>query len=394
MSNNQVVFGSFEGLFYTNQKVVLSESDKIKSDFDSHINVYEGQIKDSVFLDAYRPEEYKNYDSILLSNASNIEVEAGKGADFEGKQKFEFNQVVLVNPKVLNSWEMNGKTYGKIKSDFLGVTHEKSESPFSGPDKSTKRDPKNPNPDNSRPENSPNKGAGSGNDKTGNSSSKNSSTGNSNGSNGNPGSTSNPPFFGKEAMKNSFSKMKGCLSTIWRILGWLLLLFLLFWLFRMCSGPKKHSEICDQIPKLEKEVERNNREKDSLKKVYYKNMLEQFNNLSKVYFYENSTNELDMSTHSEEEMANFLERYKSLKIGIKGYKNSTEKIKGIDFQRAYQVKRYLISQGVSPGRLVVKGVGANNSIVDPTKLQKDVSGKRFNRNMRAEIFIQSKKSGK
>ena len=55
MSNNQVVFGSFEGLFYTNQKVVLSESDKIKSDFDSHINVYEGQIKDSVFFEEANP---------------------------------------------------------------------------------------------------------------------------------------------------------------------------------------------------------------------------------------------------------------------------------------------------------------------------------------------------
>jgi outer membrane protein OmpA-like peptidoglycan-associated protein len=342
MSKQYVILGSFEGLFYTNQNNVLSVSDKISSETNHHLNVYEGEVKNTEFLDVFSPEDYKSYDSILLTNASNIEVNSGKGAHFSGKQKFDFNQVLLIDPEVLNSWELNGKTYGSIKSKFLGITHQISDTPYTGPDK------------------------------------KNNST--------------ISPF--QQTTYNPFIKARGCLSFLWRILGWLLLLLLLFWLFKMCSAPKNHTQVCDLIPKLESDISKNRKQNDSLRKIYFKNMFYEFKNLSKIYFYNNSTKELDMSRHSKIKMNDFLDKYKHLKIDIKGYKNSKNESKGIDFKRALKLKKYFISNGISSERLFIKGCGSSKSISDPKKYQKDITGNTFNRNMRVEIIIQRGAGGK
>ena len=380
MSKQYVILGSFEGLFYTNQNSVLSVSDKISSDTDHHLNVYEGEIKNTEFLDVFKPEDYKNYDSILLTNASNIEVNSGKGANFPGKQKFDFNQVLLIDPEILNSWELNGKTYGTIKSKFLGITHQISESPFTGPDKKI-----NPIPPNNQDSN-----------KSSNSQNNSGNNGNSNGFNSSNDTTNPliPPSPFQKSNFNPLTNAKGCLSFLWRLLGWLLLLLLLFWLFKMCSAPKNHTQICDEIPKLENKVSKESKQKDSLRKIYFKNMFDEFKNLSKIYFYKNSTEELDMSTHSKMEMNTFLNKYKHLKIDIKGYKNSKDESNGIDFKRALKLKNYFVSKGISKERLFIKGCGSFNYITDPSKYQKDITGNSFNRNMRVEIIIQSKEGGK
>ncbi len=369
MSNQYVILGSFEGLFYTNQNNVLSVSEKISSDTDCHLKIYDGEIKNTEFLDVFNPEQYKSYDSILLTNASNIEVNSGKGSHFPSKQKFDFNQILLIDPEVINSWELNGKTYGVLKSKVLGVTHQKSQTPFTGPDK------KNNSNDSSNE-------------------SGTSSGGSRNSSNDTWQSPLTPPIPLPKKTFNPLKNAKGCFFLLWRLLGWLFLLLLLFWLFKMCSAPKKHIQVCDEIPELETNVSKNSKHNDSLRKIYFKNMFDEFKNLSKIYFYNNSTIELDMSKHSKMEMNKFLNKYKHLKIDIKGFKNSINENKGIDFKRALKLKKYFISKGISSERLFIKGCGSLNSISDPSKYQKDITGNSFNRNMRVEILIQRKEGGK
>jgi hypothetical protein len=195
------VSGDFEGYFYTHQKTPLSQNEQTPTDGGHNVHLYKGELKNTKSIESYKPEEHLNRDGLFLHNVTNVQLHPEGDSLLTEKKIYDFDQIVLKNVEVVNSWELNDKTYGILRGQLVGKVKKLSSLTSPPPDPSQKNPVIPPPP----------VGGGT-----------------------NPAP---PPVINGQ-------NNKGCLSQIWDILKWLLLLLLLIILLKLCNySPKWNIDI-------------------------------------------------------------------------------------------------------------------------------------------------------
>jgi hypothetical protein len=204
-----IVSGDFEGNFFTHQKSVLTATEWSAADKNHAIHLYRGELTNVLKENDYKPEEYRNRESLLLHNVTNIQFNLKNNAGENQSKIFDFEQVLVRDAQIKESWELNGKTYGIIKGKIIGKVLQRS----------SNFDASNPPPPNPSeiPKIPPD-----------------------------DRSFSNPPIKNEitDFIHRGGGCLKGCFSNIWRLLLALLLLLLFFFLFRGCLGKIDATKDC------------------------------------------------------------------------------------------------------------------------------------------------------
>ena len=65
----QYLSGDFEGYFYTNQKVTLSQTDHLPTDGAHKMVLYKGELKNIANCSAFDPEKMASRDNLYLKNS-------------------------------------------------------------------------------------------------------------------------------------------------------------------------------------------------------------------------------------------------------------------------------------------------------------------------------------
>lgn len=371
----EYIGGDFEGYYYTHQTSPLGASEKLPGGATHAVHIYRGKLENARKLADYEPSNYLNSNSLLLHNVNQIEANLA-GVD---RKIFDFGQAVLTDVQVLQSWELQGKTYGTIKGKLFGKVKEGTNSIAS----------------NQKSYNNSVQPSSSRYDRL---------TGWWNGL--------NRPSGGSDFVGGAGNS--GCLRTFWDILKWLLLLLLLYLLFTRLEGcfgkssvPKPMTTIidstcCKSKDSLLEENKKIRAELDSLKylsevqadSISKEEIQEQLDELSsKIYFCGNSTVVREFSVIQLAQIVELLNKYPNLQVEVRGYRNYAPQVPEttIDEDRAEEVKRILIQRGIDESRIDSKGMGVSNldsytridSIYDP----KTNTICLYNINMRVEIKI-------
>jgi outer membrane protein OmpA-like peptidoglycan-associated protein len=383
MANNfDIVSGNFRGYFYTNQKTALASGEKIPEGKIHEIHLYQGELNDVVKESEYKPETLRNRESLILHNVTNVQFHLNSATESK-KQIYDFEQLLLNNPVVENSWELNGKTYGIVSGNLLGKVKELSSivGPINPP----------PNPDppiNPNPKPNPINIGGNGDD-------------NNNGGNNNGGNGENK----KGCLATPLALLSGCLANIWRLLLILLLLGLLFWLFKNCKGCSREvkKDCCEERDSLEIENKRLNEKFDSLslliidnKKQRQKDSIQnQISSLaSKIFFKKTKTEIRDYSIDEIEKIVSILNKYPEAKIEVQGYydirksNQSSSNVNGdLDQKRADIIRDFLIEKGINSDRIIAIGKGRSTLDESESITGYDDEGNPYNRNMRVDIIV-------
>lgn len=376
MAGELVILGELDGYFFTRQEVLLSPNDEEgirKSPEKLHVNLYRGTITNAETLPEFIPQEYENYKSLCLVGVPNLVVEPSPNTSFTTAQNLEFSSLILIDPIFVNQWYSNrdivypdpdpdpddesnpkikadrgDKVYVHVRSRVIGRTADKSAGTIPT-DKS-------------------------------------------------PGSDDNSSNLLQKAQGclpsegGCLPQASGCLSQLWKWLLWLLLLGLLWWLFKSCNE-LDGGDTCLEAERLKKEADIKKQELDSLNKVLEKGMQEELRNISRLYFYENSS---DFTVSSESGVAllsGFLNKYPKAGLEITGYANSNpEETKGTDQQRAQKVAQLLKEGNIAEKRYRIKWAGSSGQQPN-TDRQKNSERRYFNRNMRAEATLFLLKDG-
>jgi outer membrane protein OmpA-like peptidoglycan-associated protein len=366
-----IVSGDFEGNFYTNQSSILSISEFNSDDRKHDIHLYRGELHNVIEESDYNLEMLRNRESFLLHNVTNIQINLNShDGGLNDNRIYNFEQVLLRDAVIKESWQLNGKTYGIITGKFLGKIKDQKLSP----------DPSNPEPKpNPTPPDKGGGGIGSG-DKNG-------------------GCLNFIGVLGTNGV--------GCLSNIWRLLLALLMLGLILWFLRGCWGQSADDrDCCNERDKLKIENERLQTELDSMNSrsnflkdsVNKEDIQKELDALSsKVYFYGNTTKIRKVSDSQIDKIVAILQNNQNLTVEVRGYHNGEgaqiieEYNSTIDVARAKHIKNLLVEKGVNETQISAVGMGESN--IDPSEdsaMQKIVlDGEEFkwNRNMRVEIKI-------
>lgn len=257
-----IVSGDFEGNFYTHQKTILTNSE-FNSDEKKHdIYLYRGELSKVKEEKEYNPEQLRNRDSFLLHNVTNVQFHLDKDAAGSNNNRiYNFEQLLLRDAVIKESWELNGKTYGIITGKLLGKVKDEVKPPDpSNPQEPTKPPPIIPDP--LKPHTEPVIPPPTG----GSPSSPNSNSGCLNIGNG------------------CLPAVSGCLSNIWNLLLALLLLLFFLWFLKGCWGTHLESKnCCGERDSLALENKKLNIISDSLKNEIIKreNLLKECQNEQK-----------------------------------------------------------------------------------------------------------------
>lgn len=357
-----VVSGDFEGTFYTHQKSVLTPSEWNSSVKDHAIHLYRGELKNIQKETVYDPEKQINRESLLLHNVTNVQFHLRSDSGENQSRIFDFEQLLIRNAEIKDSWELNGKTYGIVRGSILGKVR-KAGSHF---------DPTNPPPPSS-PE-IPRIGPNDGN-----------------------------PFPPRRDSSEFFRTVGGCfsglLSNLWRLLLALILLLIFWWLLRSCSGfGPSDNDCCSERDSLAIEIDRIRISKDSIE-TELKEMKDS-TNLSeieaeleriaaKLYFKGNKDEILKYSERQLDQLVDLLVKDGSIELEIRGYYNGPGSIFNLDVKRAERVKKLLVERGTNEARMSAVGMG-RSELVDSQDLEVvilDGEEIRWNQNMRVEIVI-------
>lgn len=374
MDNNlHYVAGDFEGYYYTLQKNPLSISEKTPTGGLHNVHLYKGELKNAKSIEFYKPEEHLNRDSLFLHNVTNVQIHPGEGTPVSEKKIYDFDQIVLKNVEVVNSWELNDKTYGILKGQLLGKV--KSLSSLKPPIDPTQKDPKIPPPP-------------IGGDKK--------------------LTLPPPPIGGGDAGWRKFippvtpgNNNRGCLSWLWDLLKWIFIILLLFLLYKSCFKKNTDNSCCQEIESIRKQndsllleidsLENQIRMSDSMKRVIQEEdkIQDEINDISeRIYFYGNSDEIRKYSKNSIQDLIGILKKYPKLNLEIQGHTNGTNPdYNGLDLRRAEKVKDLLIENGVDSDRLSTVGMGGAYPIVTEESRERDPWGNEYNANMRVEIKI-------
>jgi outer membrane protein OmpA-like peptidoglycan-associated protein len=338
------------------------------------IRAYEGRLVNPVFLKEYTPEEYRTHESFLLANASNITVVPGPGAPFSAPKSFDFNQVILIDPKVEKSWPLNGKTYYRINSRFLGITHkpadllESDPPPYPHPVPPPYPDPV-PDPWGDEDHYSDNGFTNGGGDEDG-------------------GSIPRPWNDGCNPMGCGWNGgcLGGCLGFLLKLLALLILLLCILGLLSFLGIIGPHPDYCEKADKKREEMLRQQRTNDSLRLVSEKNARDRFGFFSSIYFFRDQVVVRDISLNNFVELVSFLKTNDGLKIEIQGHSNGDAYERaGIDQERAKAIHDKFVEMGIAPDRMTIKEYSDQHR-KSGYEMQRNLTGE-FNQNMRVDIKL-------
>jgi outer membrane protein OmpA-like peptidoglycan-associated protein len=375
----QYLSGDFEGYFYTNQKVTLSQSDQLPTDGAHKMVLYKGELKNIGIESEFNPQNVLSRDNVYLSNIGNIQLHNSINKKIVFDKKIEsFEYIVLDNVKIENSWELNDKTYGLLKATLRGKlqtitsvdvpddTEIFSPPPPIDPGNTTVK-PVKPVPPAPTPGPIPIP----------------------------PTPPAPPPGPG--------GSDEGCWKWFWKILLWLMILFFIIFLFKQCNYLNNwvsDNKCCDDRERLLIENNKLRTTIDSLKQNLIKQekennskrkkerLQDEINRLSsKIYFNGGTTNIREISLPEINKIVRLLQYYPGLNLEIQGHYNGNTNTTGLDLQRANVVRDIILSKGVDPGRLTTIGLGNTNPVVDENDYSTDIYGNKYNSNMRVDIKI-------
>jgi outer membrane protein OmpA-like peptidoglycan-associated protein len=367
MSAEYTILGTFKGRFKTNQATSLGLSDAFPQDFAHKVQVYSGSLSDNSFEEDFQPDNYRKLSSYIFINVPNIEVQGNAKAPFPDKRVYTFTQLLLIDPKIIRTYELKGQTYGEIEGKAYGKT-----APIPEIDKA---DPPPLDPDN-------------------------------NGSVG-VGSTdfNDDSEIGQTINKlqtGCVSGLSGCLANFWRILGLILLILFLLWLLKSCNELANDDGSCDRLAEHKIQLIEQQRIKDSLERVYEENIRKNLANIKNVYFYQNTDEIHEYSLNEARGEGNLIRLTRLLQVcndksfQIVGH-HSGKDIEGrenLDQLRAIAVKEYFIANGIDPSRLFVVAKADSNAYYGKSLsnyMLNDYSMKKYNRNMRVTVKLMKKK---
>ena len=420
----KIVSGDFEGTFYTHQKAAFEASSNWEGVKGNEVHLYRGELRNIQKETEYKPENLLNRESLLLHNVTNVQFHLPNKPDGENTNRiFNFDQVLLKDAVVQNSWEINGKTYGKVTGKLLGIVKEEVKP----------TNPQNPPPKeqgNNKPPIPPSNPTGGGPGPgftpappppgpTG--------TGGGIGGGPGPGFTPPPPPTGPtgtgggpgpgfpppqpphppwppDKLGGCMNKVSGCLGNIWRLLLALLLLTILLWFLKGCWGDHQESQnCCKEKDSLQAELERikmdvdtfkqqNDELRDSIKKEFIQDTLDEIS--SKVYFYGGTTRIRKISEGQIDKIVTIMKANPEMEAEIRGYFNGnyTQQLidgKTIDVLRAERIRDLLIENGVDSNSLSAVGKGESkiDARDDYQEIEIDGDVFKWNRNMRVEIKV-------
>jgi hypothetical protein len=372
MSAEYIVLGNFKGRFKTSQATALGLSESFPEDFEHKVQVYDGVLDQTTFEDRFAPQNYRKLSSFLFHNLPNVTIQGNAEGPFSDKRIYTFTQLMIIDPKVVRTYEMNNQTYGEIEGKAYGITNKNAQI--------NRLDPP--------PVDADDNGGGNGS-----------------GIGGGGGSGGSSDFNEESEIGQTLNRAKsgcgtalsGCLTNFWRILLWLLFILFLLWLIRSCSQLAQDDGSCDRRDRHRELLKEEKKLKDSLQNIYDENVKKALANIKNVYFYQNSA---EFHQYSLEEKGNLLRLAKLLKtcddksFYIVGNHSGSEIEEGsnLDARRAEAVKDYFVSHGVKESHLFIK-LKADSLAFYPKELSnymlRDYTIKKYNRNMR--VYVQLKK---
>jgi outer membrane protein OmpA-like peptidoglycan-associated protein len=392
MDERYVFLGEFKGMFFTLQELPLDSTSPFPEEQEHIVRVYQGVLTDAEFQDEYKPEDYRNLETFVLSNVPKIQINPKGPGPFKDIRTYTFSQLLLLHPKVERTFDINGKTYGEIVSKAYGITEKFPLTKFDGETNVTEQNDS---------------------DNTFN----NNQGGNNYGNNSNKGPVIVDEGYTQNVNQDTDSTtvadpitwqdrwdsvqsgcgywFSGCLANFWSILFWLILLWFLWSILRSCNDGVDHCElkrIAEQKLNDEKLAFR------KTKKDYEQNLKLALNAYSRIYFYRNET-QFHLNSLGEDspigKIANILSSYKEKQFIIEGFTNGTKsEAKGLDLQRAEKMRDTLVSLGIEPERLFVIGKKDSLLLEKSRKLNNfyisQGNVKQYNRNMRVEIKLNPK----
>ena len=386
MKTLKYVSGNFEGNFYTHQKSALSVGEKIPDGGLHNVHVYKGELTEVNELEEFKPEDHLNRDGMLLHNVTNIQITPGINSTVKEKKIYDFDQLVLKNVVIENSWESDNKTYGILKGELVGKVKKIASVPVSHDNNS----PIPPPPIGGAP-------------------------------------IQPPPIGGDNTGWNKYvppiitnNGNDGCFSSIWRILKWLLLLLLILFLLKKCIMDRDENNDNDSndtdcyvlTDSLTKVTKRQQSEIDSLKNlIIYRDSIcnsniererlqcEIDNLSSEIYFFGGKTKIRKYSENQIDKIVEILKKNSEFKIEVLGYHNEPptkptyfaefDDEMTIDKARALTVKQMLVNKGIDINLITAKGMGESTVVPSDEVNIINVDGEEFkwNLNMRVEIKI-------
>ncbi len=365
MAGELVVYGDFFGRFKTDQDLPLGSTAIFPTDLKHKVQVYQGKITNSTFEHEFKPEKHRILKSFVLSGVSNIEIVGNAKAPFADSRVYDFTQLIIIDPKIERIFSMNNGTYGEISGKVYGKT--------AAQPRISKLDPATPSPVD---------------------------TGNNNGDNnndatGNSGFNDNSEIGGliEKSKAGCLTAWSGCLANIWRILGYLLLLLFLWWLIKACSAIAEGDD-CIIRDKNEELLIQKEKERDSLKIEYDKNLDKALANIKTIYFYKNTDEFHDYSLGSSgnlNRLTTLLKVYNDRSFYIVGHHSGQEvESKSLDESRAALVKQTFVAAGI-PAKNLELVFKDDKELITTKELHPymlpNYSLRYYNRNMRVEIKV-------
>ncbi len=372
----QYIGGDFEGYYYTHQASPLGASESLPGGNAHAVHIYRGKLENAQELPDYQVSNHLKSDSLLLHNVNQIEATLS-GID---RKIFDFDQAVLTDVHVVQSWEIKGKTYGIIKGKLYGKVKEPATQ--IDPTQKVYGEPIPPT---------------------------NTAIGRLTGW----WDRTRRPIVGGGDIGISSSN-SGCWSTLWNILKWLLLLLFLYFLLSRLDGcfdksnDRKTETIvdtacCNLKDSLIEENKRIRAELDSLRtrgdgledSILKEKIQEELDDLSSmIYFLGGTTKVRKFSEGQLDQIVELLNKYPNLQVEVRGYRNyDPSKLNqiNIDEDRAEVVKQMLIQRGLNESRIDARGMGLSN-VDDYKDLYSFYDAEtnttfQWNKNMRVEVKI-------
>lgn len=365
----QYIAGNLTGYFYTHQKSPLSIGEKIPDSELHAVNLYKGSLTEAISVKSFKPEKHLNRAGMLLHNVTNVEIISSPGIEHA---IYAFDQLVLKNVKVDSSWEHNDKTYGILKGELIGKIKTRSKLSLAKDDERIPPPPIGGGPD-----------------------------------------STTPPIDGDNSGWNRFippiiterSQNGGCLSSIWSILKWLLLLLLILFLLKQCQSFTENKNdkidyVCiSKVDSLERLTKNQEVQIDSLtnlvfigdslcdSKIKRGRLQYEIDNLaSKIFFFGNDTKIREYSENDIENIVRILKENPNVSIEIHGYHNGSSNTT-IDDDRAKRVREIFIEKGIPANLINAIGKGQSTSCPEDVYEGKEIDDKGWNCNMRVEIKI-------
>jgi outer membrane protein OmpA-like peptidoglycan-associated protein len=352
----------------TNQEVILGLSESFPKELEHKVQVYQGALENSTFEEVFSPENHRILKSFELTNVPNVSISGNENAPFPNKRVYTFKKLIIIDPKIIRIFEMKGKTYGELEGKAYGITEKKPQI--------NKLDPP--------PIDADTGGKGDGN------------AGN------NTGSVGSTDFKEASEIGQSLNRAKtgclktlnGCWTNLWKIILAILCILFLWLLVKSCDEMAKDDGVCDRRMRNKKRLVLEKQMRDSLQRIYDKNVAKTLANIKNIYFYQNSTDIHEYSLGSKGSFNRLIELIqtcndKSFEI-IGHHSGATIENSSLDSLRANLVRDKFIENGIKPEHLTLVYKGSKEAKYDKKLndfLLTDYTTRRYNRNMRVEIKL-------